>query len=145
MTQKELFTQYLQDETLKVESLDWSPEGYQKSAEILGARLAELEAIAFEAKVRGNKIATKLREEGNKRGKKAFESTPWSAENLKNKSKDAWDSKVKEKKKVLSKLEKLIESYVTSGYNDDDILEEMGGSAKYTGREVREAIDKVRD
>jgi len=54
-TQQELFKQYLDDEQLKIDELDWHARP-EESQRVLVGRLEALEAILFEAKARATKV-----------------------------------------------------------------------------------------
>jgi len=144
LTQQELFRQYLEDEQLLIDSLKWDTDNFQESSLKLQQRLEALEEITFEAKSRATKVSQKLREENAKRGKNIWDKVKPNPDNLINSGKDAWEERKKKEKKVLSKLDKIVQNCILMGYTDDEIFEFVPpGLAK--GADIRELIQRFRE
>lgn len=144
LTQQDLFRQYLEDENLFIDTLDWTPENWRESESKLSQRIEAMEKIQFEAKTRATALYKKIREQKSKHGVGIWDKTPLNPDNLINSSKDAWEEKKKRHQKTLNKVETAVKNFITLGYTDDEIMEALPDGPKFKGVEVREAIEKMR-
>lgn len=129
LTQQELMIQYLKDENLKIVDLDL--DNHPENIHILEVRLAQFEGIIFEAKVRATPVSRKVREHQIKNFGEVKKITS-------KELKDPRLVKTQVKKIELSKLEKMIQGFVTLEYADKDILDMI--PEKFTRGEVWKAI-----
>jgi len=127
MTQTELFKNYLTGVNVSIDSLDWTDPG--KAHDELQAHIRELEGIAFEVKKVAVKAFGKLREKDMSYVAKV--------------PKPKWEDKPSERKKVLSKVEKAIQSFLTIGYSDEDVYAMF--SSKMAQSEIRVIIAYLRE
>lgn len=135
LTQQELYRQYLAEETAKI--AEWDIDNHPENYRLLIARQEQIEAINYESKVRGIKLTEEVRR---------LQVKNWDGKVTKKSLADPRKAKLNKEVKVktveLTKLEKLVDNFVSQGWADKDILDFI--PEKFSRSEVWSAIRKIR-